>query len=864
MKRALLVAWLLAAGEAAPVAAQADSAWTPITVPTSDSLRCPFVLPSGEIWACGAEGRVHHYSKRRWITRSILGALPAGDSASILGVWGATDSDVWLVGSGGRVFHWNGARFELAFTARGVRSGSSFNPTISDAALFDVWGVGPNDVWAVGSRVALHWDGTAWKQYDFPRQTTTFRSVWAARTDDVWAVGDRVIAHFDGARWSERRSPVNDALRFVWGRSADDVWAAGANVYHWNGSGWTQVGGSQVSAIWQEPSGLIAASAQGLLRLSGASFVKASDQEFIPERIARGSGTRLIGASKNGRLLSFNEELIATAAPTGDAGIAACFAGDLVACVDNAAQLPEASSRQSKKRARQLDAFACERNFQFACVNEAIALSDVDDPERDPARALTLLDRACSAGDGLACYLAARQYAEGDGTARNTGIAHERYKSGCDLYLPRACLESGHMWLDQAEPNKSEAIIALAAACVVEGIPEADVLDREAAKVACTRMGHACDDGSCSAAVLEELRGAIERTCAENAPTACIMREPLRYAQQASRQKQQEAHQRQQADSRRLTTAAVELRRSAGIDFFYADVWDRVSATQRYVNAATLSETKAGQSFQNGRYDDDASYCSALAAALHGKVIHVASSDLRQVVQPGIVWLRVSQQYLGCDLLVTGVDADETGRYARALTMRAQLSPPHPSIIGKVVGLEKAALANGARIDIIRIEARKMCDAACISGDDDERRSLHAPPAKGESDGAAVEKAVTRYHEEARCFQWAALPARPGYAPEYAIMEQTGMYCGSAGCSGEIVSIVNGAAQSVCPLPNANDFRLGAQMSNGRPDILAVSKYGVQRLRFDGSQYQERGEDLGTPQPVPGKALSWHPAATCR
>ena len=152
-------------------------------------------LPSGSSWAAVAgAGRTD-----LWIggfTQNLLhfdgGQWHASPSPLfVLGSWGAAKDDVWFVGelvAGDRVVaaiaHWDGVA--VTVTA-----------TFDDAPLTDVWGSGPDDVYAVGDSMVQHWDGTAWSAVPGVRGG----NIAGTGARDVWVGGDGLF-HFDGTRWS--------------------------------------------------------------------------------------------------------------------------------------------------------------------------------------------------------------------------------------------------------------------------------------------------------------------------------------------------------------------------------------------------------------------------------------------------------------------------------------------------------------------------------------------------------------------------------------------------------------------------------------------------------------------------------------
>lgn len=102
--------------------------------------------------------------------------------------------------------------------------------------LFAVWGTGPNDMWAAGSRTMMYNNGTRWVVIPGDWDAGVM-GIWGSATDDVWAVGGG-LWHYDGRRWSTVPSPVNENWSAAWGTSADNVYLMGDGfgwMLRWNG-----------------------------------------------------------------------------------------------------------------------------------------------------------------------------------------------------------------------------------------------------------------------------------------------------------------------------------------------------------------------------------------------------------------------------------------------------------------------------------------------------------------------------------------------------------------------------------------------------------------------------------------------------
>ncbi|MFC1639803.1 Ig-like domain-containing protein [Gemmatimonadota bacterium] len=140
-------------------------------------------------------------------------------------VWGASAGDVYATGFR-RTLHYDGA---------------AWSEILQGGESYVVGGMGPNDVYAVGSAV-FHYDGSGWREQ--PSGTTEGLSgVWGASPDDVYAVGDHgTIVHYDGTDWREQSSGTTEHLTDVWGTGASDVYAVGVHgtILHFDGTGWRE------------------------------------------------------------------------------------------------------------------------------------------------------------------------------------------------------------------------------------------------------------------------------------------------------------------------------------------------------------------------------------------------------------------------------------------------------------------------------------------------------------------------------------------------------------------------------------------------------------------------------------------------
>lgn len=129
-------------------------------------------------------------------------------------------------------------------------------------ALHDLWWVhafpdGPAFVGGGGATVLRVDDSTVTRMDTPPFFGNTVFGVWGMAPDDLWAVGGWAgragfAWHYDGLAWSPiplpddlPRSPTGEipAMFKVWGRAADDVWVVGGlgTVLHWDGTAFTRI-----------------------------------------------------------------------------------------------------------------------------------------------------------------------------------------------------------------------------------------------------------------------------------------------------------------------------------------------------------------------------------------------------------------------------------------------------------------------------------------------------------------------------------------------------------------------------------------------------------------------------------------------
>jgi hypothetical protein len=141
----------------------------------------PFVKKLGHVWGSGpsdvyvtGENKVLHFNGTTWSDAGLV------TTHELSAIWGSSASDVYVVGSEGAIFHYDGAAWSEVFVPVGISIPT--NPTL----WFDIHGSGPNDIYVVGSRTLLHYDGTSW--WPISRlAATNVEAVWAMPTSVITA-----------------------------------------------------------------------------------------------------------------------------------------------------------------------------------------------------------------------------------------------------------------------------------------------------------------------------------------------------------------------------------------------------------------------------------------------------------------------------------------------------------------------------------------------------------------------------------------------------------------------------------------------------------------------------------------------------
>ena len=121
-------------------------------------------------------------------------------------MWGSSPTDVWAVGPGAgldqTIWHYNGTEWKTDGISRGI------NPEC-------IWGFAYNNIWICGAEGRIwHFDGTNWSENLWYRNSdftsVYFVDIWGVSPNDLYAVGFTdssdvrigLMLHHNGAEWN--------------------------------------------------------------------------------------------------------------------------------------------------------------------------------------------------------------------------------------------------------------------------------------------------------------------------------------------------------------------------------------------------------------------------------------------------------------------------------------------------------------------------------------------------------------------------------------------------------------------------------------------------------------------------------------
>jgi hypothetical protein len=148
--------------------------------------------------------------------------------------------------------------------------------------LGSIFGAAADDVWAVGNRVLVHYDGTCWREEPGPDGERYFEAVYAEGTK-VWLGTSGRIWSRDGAgAWQEETTTQDMVMAFA--RVGSDLWAATpSGVYRKSGETWTRFSDAGGWRFWAPtPQDLLLAGRELMRSTRARPFQKVSVGIKIP------------------------------------------------------------------------------------------------------------------------------------------------------------------------------------------------------------------------------------------------------------------------------------------------------------------------------------------------------------------------------------------------------------------------------------------------------------------------------------------------------------------------------------------------------------------------------------------------------
>ena len=198
------------------------NSWTDLKAGGDDSFWWVHGTSDSDVWFVGENGRISHYDGTAFTEHD------SGTTATLWGAYAFAPDDVWVVGGtvGGAsttpddiVLHYDGTAF-TAVTLPGEPLGR---------ALFKIWGTSSDDLFVVGEAgIIWHKEGSEWvNQSDPPVANGTLTTVHGCSSDDVYAVGGRDVLHFDGTAWSKVDLSLGNDVNGVYCAAPDSVGITG-------------------------------------------------------------------------------------------------------------------------------------------------------------------------------------------------------------------------------------------------------------------------------------------------------------------------------------------------------------------------------------------------------------------------------------------------------------------------------------------------------------------------------------------------------------------------------------------------------------------------------------------------------------
>lgn len=189
---------------------------------TTATLFGVMALSRSDVWAVGGtvgataqepNDVVLHYDGSSWSQVTLPGAPK---NKALFKVWGTSSDELFIVGEAGVIWQKKGASWVFAS-----------DPPLASGTLTTVHGCSASDVYAVGTRNVLHYDGGAWTKVDRPL-TSDVNGVFCGEGTVALVGMGGLKQRFDGSAWAEEHAlPPYGDLHSVWRDDTGALWAVG-------------------------------------------------------------------------------------------------------------------------------------------------------------------------------------------------------------------------------------------------------------------------------------------------------------------------------------------------------------------------------------------------------------------------------------------------------------------------------------------------------------------------------------------------------------------------------------------------------------------------------------------------------------
>ncbi len=201
--------------------------------PQGDDLNDIYALDAAHVWAVG-DRAVLFYNGVSW--ERIPYQLRQG--GNIQAIYAADADTVWAVATDGCILFLNEEGL-LTCDREIDEQGFPTHWTETETALYDIHGTGPNDIWAAGRELILHWDGETWTTVsELPSKVN---AIWAVAPRAFWAAGEMGLLYHDDTNFSS--TMTSTVFNDIVGLPSGELWAVGDGgaVARYDGETWQTV-----------------------------------------------------------------------------------------------------------------------------------------------------------------------------------------------------------------------------------------------------------------------------------------------------------------------------------------------------------------------------------------------------------------------------------------------------------------------------------------------------------------------------------------------------------------------------------------------------------------------------------------------